>query len=378
MGEAAAADVKPNSEYLLGGDATAHKRTPRREEQATGDGTGVPANVRLYRFDTKGPLICGGLISSKKGPKQFCISTVCGLAHSKKVFDRLGEGNYYIIEPGRWGGISSQPLRALFKPSLPKAAAKYSANNREVLEVTNSMEGWLSLFRYLIEAEARGAETGPNPELASFATRARQSAFTTPLRGNVLARPRYNFEGDEEDNGVPPMIMDLQGAIMGVQGELGVLSPSASYITPHDGVRSLGEELSAVGEQIKVMRSNNQSKMGALKFEAAQASARSQEVKRWMEQTQTMGEASAEVQRLQTEVGTLKSRCDFLEGAFAQMATFVTSLKDKVDRGGSFGGAAALSSSVFVTCPELATSLEQVKVTGFHPSWVTFLRYCNV
>ena len=160
-------------------DAIAHKSTPRGGGQGARDGTGGPANVKLFRFDPKGagPLICGGLVSSKKGPKRFCISTHCGLAHNKKVFDRLGNGNYYIIKSGGHGGVSGQPLRAFLEPSLPKAATKYSPDNKEVLEATNLMEGWLSLFSYLIEAQARGDERGPNPELASFASRARQSAF---------------------------------------------------------------------------------------------------------------------------------------------------------------------------------------------------------
>jgi hypothetical protein len=113
---------------------------------------------------------------------------------------------------------------------------------------------------------------------------------------------------------MPPIIMDLQDALMGVQGEVGVQSPSTSYVTLHGGFKILGEDLrslkDAFGEQIEVMRANNQSKIGALKFETAQASARSQEVKRWMEQTQATG-GGAETQCLQTEVMTLRSRCDF-------------------------------------------------------------------
>jgi hypothetical protein len=81
-----------------------------------------------------------------------------------------------------------------------------------------------------------------------------------------------------------------------------------------------------------------------------------------MEQSQATG-GSTEVQCLQTEMVTLKSCCDFLEGAFTQMAAFVTSLKDKVDAGGGFGAAPALSSIVFVTRPELAMNMQQVKIT---------------
>jgi hypothetical protein len=71
-----------------------------RPGDTTSDGMGGPANVRLFRYNPNGPSICGGLVSSKKGPKRFCISTVCGLAHTKKAFEKLGEGNYYIVEPG--------------------------------------------------------------------------------------------------------------------------------------------------------------------------------------------------------------------------------------------------------------------------------------
>jgi hypothetical protein len=72
---------------------------------------------------------------------------------------------------------------------------------------------------------------------------------------------------------MPPIIMDLQDALMGVQGELGVRSPSTSYVTLHGGFKILGEDLrslkDAFGEQIKVMQANNQRKIGALKFKTA-------------------------------------------------------------------------------------------------------------
>jgi hypothetical protein len=150
-----------------------------RLPQGIGGSTGCPANVKLFRFNPQGAtsLIFGGLVSSKKGPKRFCISTHCGLAHNKKVFDRLVDGDYYIIESGGHGGVSGQPLRAFLEPSLPKVAAEYSPDNKEELEASNLMEGWLSLFHYLIEVEAQGDTRGPNPELASFASQARQSAF---------------------------------------------------------------------------------------------------------------------------------------------------------------------------------------------------------
>jgi hypothetical protein len=65
-----------------------------------------PTNVKLFRYDPRnGASFCGGLVnSSKKGPKRFCISTHCGLGHSKKVFDQLRGGDYHIIEPGPRGG----------------------------------------------------------------------------------------------------------------------------------------------------------------------------------------------------------------------------------------------------------------------------------
>ena len=87
---------------------------------------GAPANIKLFRYDPANePPFCGGLVSStKKGPKRFCISTHCGLAHTKKVFDQLGDGDYYIIEPGARGGLSYS-LRAYLEPSLPKAAAEH-------------------------------------------------------------------------------------------------------------------------------------------------------------------------------------------------------------------------------------------------------------
>jgi hypothetical protein len=284
-----------------------------------------------------------------------------------KVFDRLGNGDYYIIKSGGCGGVSGQPLWAFLKSLLPKAATKYPPDNKEVLEATNLMEGWLSLFRYLIEEEAQGDARGPNPKLASFASWARQSAFKMPRRNNGSKRLRYGALGEEDAQDMPPIIMDLQDTLMGVQGELGVQSPSTSYFTPHGGFKILREDLrllkDALSEQIKVMQVNNQSKIGALKFKTAQASARSQEVKQWMEQTQAIG-GGAEAQRLQTEVVTLRSCCDFLEGrAFTQMAAFVTSLKDKVDAGVGFGVALALSPAVFVSRPELAMHMQEVKVT---------------
>ena len=142
------------------------------------------------------------------------------------MFDRLEHGAYYIVDSGRGRGAgSSQQPRALLEPSLPKAAAEYSVDNQEVLAAENSMQGWLSLFRYLIEAEERGDARAPNPALMEFAARARASAFTTPLRDHT----KRTRDGDEEASesshsrgDKPSDFTTLQDAIMGVQGELGV------------------------------------------------------------------------------------------------------------------------------------------------------------
>jgi hypothetical protein len=148
-----------------------------------GLGAGGPGNLRLFRFDPQAH-ICGGLISRRgKGANRFCISTHCSFKHNKKIFDRLGKGDYYIIEPGGRGAGSSQ-LRALLEPSFPRAAAEYSLDNQEVLESVNLMEGWLSLFRFLIDAETQGAAR-TNPGLKGFATRSHKAAFTMPLRDNT-------------------------------------------------------------------------------------------------------------------------------------------------------------------------------------------------
>ena len=91
----------------------------------------------------------------------FCVATNCGFAHDKKAFDCLEDEAYYIVELGgvcrAW--LSQQPW-ALLDPLLPKAAAKCFEDNHEVLAAENSMQGWLSLFRYLVKR--RSEETlGP-------------------------------------------------------------------------------------------------------------------------------------------------------------------------------------------------------------------------
>ena len=85
---------------------------------------------------------------------------------------------------------------ALLELFLPSAATEYSVDNKEVLEAKNLMEGWLSLFGYLIEAEERKGARVPNPGLTNFATRACQLAFTTPLGNNNNSKRSHN---DNED-----------------------------------------------------------------------------------------------------------------------------------------------------------------------------------
>ena len=99
-------------------------------------------------------------------------------------------------------------------------------DNQEVLAAKNSMQGWLSLFQYLIEAEERGDNRAPNPVLTEFAAWACTSAFTTPLHGHTKRARNDNEEASESSHshGDKPSadFTALQDAIMGVQGELGV------------------------------------------------------------------------------------------------------------------------------------------------------------
>jgi hypothetical protein len=144
----------------------------------------VSGDLRLYRYDLQDRhRICGEIIIRRGGgANRFCVATNCGFAHGKKAFDCLENGAYYIVESGGGHGAgSSQQPWALLDTLLPKAAAEYSEDNHEVLAVENSMQGWLSLFRYLVKAEERGDVRAPNPALSEFAVRARASAFTTPL-----------------------------------------------------------------------------------------------------------------------------------------------------------------------------------------------------
>ncbi len=179
----------------------------------------------------------------------FCICTNCGFAHNKKVFDCLGEGDYYIIESGGRGWGSSQ-LRALLESSPPRPAVEYSLDNHEVLENPNSMERWISLFRFLIDAKTQGAARS-KPGLKGFTTRAHAEAFTTPLRDNTR-RPQDNKDDGLDALGVEtgPTPFCLQDAIMGVQGELGVWSASAPYPMIHGGLKILSKELVALDKGV--------------------------------------------------------------------------------------------------------------------------------
>jgi hypothetical protein len=316
------------------------------EDPNIGAGTKVKkkgaGDLKLYHHDLQDRhLICGGIISKRGGgANRFCVATNCGFAHDKKVFDRLEDGAYYIVDSGGGHGSgSSQQPRALLEPSLPKAAAKYSEDNQEVLAAENLMQGWLSLFWYLIEAEERGDARAPNPALTEFAARACVSAFTTPLRDHTK-RARDNDEEASESShsrwDKPSDFTVLQDAIMRVQGELGVCLTRAEYCTVHGGLKSLSEELVAlegtVSDRIDALN------IGAVRLEASLALARSTKVKLWMEQTRGMG-GSEEGRRARAETEALRGRCDFLEGAFAQMTNFVIDLKNKLDAVG--GGTAA-------------------------------------
>jgi hypothetical protein len=108
-----------------------------------------------------------------------------------------------------------------------------------------------------------------------------------------------------------PTILGLQDAIMGIQGEHGAWYLDASYVTIHGGLKNLEEDIRGVQEgvdaQLRAMLAGNQVDMGALKFDTAQASVRSMEVKRWMEQTQATGGGTAaqasRMQVLKAEIG---------------------------------------------------------------------------
>ena len=243
-----------------------------------GGGGAAPSNLRLFRCDPQVcSKICGGLISKRGGGSNwFCISTNCAFAHNKKVFDQLVDGNYYIMEGGGQGsGLGSQ-TRALLEPMLPQAAAEHSSDNKEVLEEENSMEGWLSVFRYLIKAEARGNMNSPTNAagLTEFAARAHNLAFATPLQDNT----KCTRDGDaDKDDIMAQTTLDLQDALMGVQGELGVKSANAPYGTVHGGLKILSEEIIKLEVEV-LTRLPAPGQVDFLRFEAKQATAHSKEV----------------------------------------------------------------------------------------------------
>ena len=225
------------------------------------------------------------------------------------------------------------------------------------------MQGWLSLFRYLIEAEERGDARAPNPALTEFAARACVSAFTTPLRDHTKRAGDDDEEASESSHSRgdrPSDFTALQDAIMGVQGELGVRPTRAEYCTVHGGLKSLSEELVAlegtVSDRIDALN------IGAIRLEASLAAARSTEVKLWMEQTQGMG-GSKEGRRARAETEVLRGRCDFLEGAFAQLTNFVIDLKDKLDEVGGGTAAQVIPLGSFASRSDLQTHMHAVGVS---------------
>jgi hypothetical protein len=185
-------------------------------------------------------------------------------------------GNYYMVEGGGWGsGLGSQ-TRALLEPTLPRAAAEHSSDNKEVLEEENSMEGWLSIFRYLIKAEAWGNMNFPTNAagLTEFAARAHNLAFATPLQDNT----KCTRDGDaDKDDIMAQTTLDLQDTLMGVQGELGVKSANAPYGTVHGGLKILSEEIIKLEVEV-LTRLPAPGQVDFLRFEAKQATAHSKEV----------------------------------------------------------------------------------------------------
>jgi hypothetical protein len=48
-------------------------------------------------------------------------------------------------------------------------AAEHSQEDREMLASENTVEAWMSLFRYMIDVQARGGPRVPNDGLLDFA-----------------------------------------------------------------------------------------------------------------------------------------------------------------------------------------------------------------
>jgi hypothetical protein len=102
--------------------------------------------------------------------------------------------------------------------------------------------------------------------------------------------------------------------------------------------------------------------IGAVRLEASLAAARSTEVKLWLEQTQGMG-GSEEGRRARAEMEVLRGRCDFLEGAFAQLTNFVIDLKDKLDEVGGGTAAQVIPLGSFASRSDLQTHMHVVGVS---------------
>ena len=152
---------------------------------------------------------------------------------------------------------------------------------------------------------------------------------------------------------------------MGVQGELGVRPTQAEYCTVQGGLKSLSEELVAlegtVSDQFDALN------IEAVRLEASLVTARSTEVKTWMEQTQGMG-GGEEGRRIRAEMEALRGRCDFLEGALTQMTNFVIDLKDNQDTGGGGTAPQAIPLGSFASRLDLLTHMRTVgvRLDGFH------------
>jgi hypothetical protein len=101
--------------------------------------------------------------------------------------------------------------------------------------------------------------------------------------------------------------------------------------------------------------------IGAVRLEASLAAARSTEVKLWMEQTQGMG-GGEEGRRVREETKALRERCDFLEGAFAQMTNFVIDLKDNLEAVGGGTAAQVIPLGSFASRSDLQTHMHAVGV----------------
>ena len=174
--------------------------------------------------------------------------------------------------------------------------------NQEVLVAKNSMQGWLSLFWYLIDVEECGNAWAPNPGLTEFAARARAPAFTTPLCNSSKRAHNGREEASESLGSLknrPSDFTALHNAIMGVQRESGVRPTQAEYCTVHKGLKSLLEE--------PVLDRFDALDIGAVRLEASLASVQSIEVKTLMAQTQGMG-GGKKGHRIQVEMEALMGR----------------------------------------------------------------------